>query len=66
MKIIQCAEICRFQSEGYCSLESCTNINSTKHPCPHFIPKLAQGGDGLLQITDADKFHADRTIGNMP
>ncbi len=65
MKIIQCAEICRFQNDGYCSLESCTNINSTKHPCPYYIPKLSQGSNSLLEIADADKFHADRTIGNL-
>ncbi len=65
MKIIQCAEACRFQSEGYCSLESCTNINSVKHSCPYYMPKLSEGGNGLLEITNADKLHADRTIGNL-
>ena len=65
LKIIQCAEFCRFQSDGYCSLENCGNVNSTKHPCPYYIPKLTNGSNSLLQITNTDKLHADRTIGNM-
>lgn len=65
MRIIQCAENCRFQADGYCSLENCSNINSPDHSCPYYIPRLANGGNGLLQITDTDKLHADRTIGNL-
>lgn len=66
MKIIQCAENCRFQADGYCSLESCSNINSVEHPCPYFIQKPLNSGDGLLKIADTDKLHADRTFGNLP
>lgn len=65
MRIIQCAENCRFQADGYCSLESCTSINSTDHICPYYIPKISDSGYGLLKIADTDKLHADRTIGNL-
>ena len=65
LQIIQCAENCRFQNDGYCSLETCSNVNSTEHPCPYFILNTSNSSDGLLKITDTDKLHADRTFGNL-
>lgn len=65
MKIIQCAENCRYQNDGYCSLENCGSVNTTEHPCPYYIQKPLNSSDGLLKIADTDKFHADRTFGNL-
>jgi hypothetical protein len=65
VKIIQCAENCRFQSDGYCSLENCSTVNTTEHSCPYYIAKSPQGSNGLLEIADTDKLHADRTFGNL-
>lgn len=55
MGIIQCAENCKYQIEGYCNLDKCTTVNSLDNPCPYFISRSFNKGNGLREIGNADK-----------
>lgn len=35
MGIIQCAENCEYQLDGYCTLGSCTTVSSVTGSCPY-------------------------------
>ncbi|MFQ8953194.1 MAG: hypothetical protein ACLR56_09420 [Oscillospiraceae bacterium] len=35
MGLIQCAENCKYQSDGYCTLNKCTVVNSVSGVCPY-------------------------------
>ena len=54
MGIIQCAEYCKFQKDGYCSLEKYSTVNTENSNCPYFIS--LDNRDGLSQTSDADYF----------
>ncbi len=57
MGIIQCAEDCKYQFDGYCQLEICSNVNSLDNICPHYVSRLTNNGESLRQIADTDKFY---------
>ena len=54
LQIIQCAENCRFQNDGYCSLETLSKVNSSSGGCPHYISASFDKVGGLLQTADSD------------
>ena len=56
MSIIPCSEECKFQIEGYCSLEKPSTVNSIKNDCPYFIPNLINKRNGLLQTGNPYEF----------
>ena len=57
MGIIQCAENCKYQNDGYCGLDKCSNINSLNNPCPYFVKRLLDKCDSLSEISDSNKLH---------
>lgn len=57
MGIIQCAENCKYQADGYCRLNQCTTVNSTNMACPHFIEKLSDKSDCLAKSSNTDKLY---------
>lgn len=65
MGIIQCAEDCKYQNDGYCSLDKCSNINSLNNSCPYFIKRSLDKGNSLSEISNTDKFHSFGTISNL-
>ncbi len=54
MGIIQCAESCKFQVDGYCVLDSLSAVNSTKNCCPYYLPALLDKRDGLPETFNTD------------
>ncbi len=56
MGIIQCAEDCRFQIDGYCNLDKCSNVNSLENSCPHYISRLTDNRKCLSKISNTNKF----------
>lgn len=52
--IIQCAEKCAYQKDGYCFLESAQKVNSINSICPYF--KSPDNRNGFLKTSDGDKF----------
>ena len=54
MGIIQCAEKCRFQKDGYCGLDRCCTVNSVSGSCPYFIAVSPDEGDSLGKPSDPD------------
>jgi len=57
MGIIQCAENCKYQIEGYCTLDKCSNVNSLENSCPYFVDRLFNESNSLLKIADTDKLY---------
>lgn len=55
MGIIQCAENCKYQADGYCRLDKCTTVNSVAKSCPYFIKSSADKSDCFTEFSDADK-----------
>ena len=55
MGLIQCAEECKFQEDGYCCFEKCGVVASTDGECPHYIPKLFNNGNSLFQTDCTNK-----------
>ncbi len=55
MGIIQCAENCKYQADGYCRLDKCTTVNSVTKSCPYFIKSSADKSDCFTEFSDADK-----------
>ena len=55
MAVIQCAEKCKFQNDGYCSLEKCSTVKSVNSSGPYFMPLSADNRDSLSQTSDTDK-----------
>ncbi len=49
MSLIQCAENCKYQVDGYCNLEICSNINSPDKDCPYFLSASLDKGESLSQ-----------------
>lgn len=56
MGLIQCAEKCKFQKDGYCFLEKCGTVASTESECPHFIPKSLDNREGLFKACSTYEF----------
>ncbi len=57
MGIIQCAENCKHQIDGYCQLDKCSNVTSLENSCPYFVNRLFNKSDSLREIADGNKFH---------
>lgn len=57
MGIIQCAEDCKYQLDGYCRLDKCTTVNSVTKNCPYFIKCSADKCDRFTKLSDTDKFN---------
>lgn len=57
MGIIQCAEDCKYQEEGYCNLNKCTSVNSINKSCPYFTERLADNSNGITKTPDTDKLN---------
>lgn len=57
MGLIQCAEDCKYQLDGYCNLEICSNINSVENICPYYISRLTNNGKSLSQSSDTYKLY---------
>lgn len=55
MNLIQCAENCKYQKDGYCNLEICCNINSPDNDCPYFVSSLFNESERLSQSADTNK-----------
>lgn len=56
MGIIQCAEKCAYQKDGYCTLDGISVVNSLEGDCPYLLPKLFYNGYSLGKTADTDKF----------
>ena len=50
MSLIQCALKCKFQTDGYCKLETVSTVSSTAKKCPYF--KSLDDTDGFLEVSD--------------
>ena len=55
MGIIQCAEECKFQSDGYCGLDKLSTVGLVQNGCPHFVPTLAYNRNCFTKTYNADK-----------
>ncbi|MBO5019228.1 MAG: hypothetical protein J6D52_01050 [Clostridia bacterium] len=55
MGIIQCAENCRYQRDGYCDLDGISVVNSLSGGCPYYIENLLYNGNSLSKTSDTDK-----------
>lgn len=55
MGIIQCAEECKYQLDGYCSLEKPTTVNSLDGGCPYKIEKLFNNSKRFAETSHTDK-----------
>jgi hypothetical protein len=55
MGIIQCAENCRHQADGYCTLDKYSNVTSLENSCPYFVSRLFDNGNRLCQVPDPYK-----------
>ena len=38
--MIPCSLDCKYQTDGYCSLNRATTVNSTENDCPHYDKKI--------------------------
>ena len=54
MAVIQCAESCLYQQDGYCGLEKCSFVSDLNSNCPYFIP-LSDKRNSLSQTSDTNK-----------
>ncbi len=57
MGIIQCADLCAFQVDGYCALEKCSVPKFFESDCPYFIPKSLYDIDCLSKTSHSDKLY---------
>ncbi len=55
MGIIQCAEGCKFQLDGYCQLDKPSEVGSLKSDCPYYIPASFDYRNSLTEAFDTDK-----------
>ena len=65
LSLIQCAEYCKYQLDGYCNLEICGSVNSPQHICPYFLPRLANMRKGLTESRNPDKLDSVWTVGDL-
>lgn len=55
--LIQCAENCKYQIDGYCALEICSNINSPESDCPYYLSRSTDSLNSLSQSGNTDEFN---------
>lgn len=55
MNLIQCSEICKYQIDGYCSLEKCGLVSSTEYDCPYFVELSLDKRNSFSQTANTDK-----------
>lgn len=55
MGLIQCAEKCKYQKEGYCNLDKPSTVSLNNSVCPYYEPNSFDDGNGFLKTSDADK-----------
>lgn len=55
MALIQCAEDCRHQRDGYCRLDKPAAVSSLSADCPYFTPKSPNQVNCFTQL-----FHTDQ------
>ncbi len=53
MGIIECAQNCKYQKDGYCLLETFGKVNTSDGGCPHFLP-LLDNGNCLTETSYSD------------
>ncbi len=51
MSIIPCAENCKHQNEGYCSLKTAAAISNSTGGCPHFDSKKPQKASAVVSTS---------------
>ena len=56
MGIIQCSSNCKYQIDGYCTLDKCGTVNSINADCPYYVKTLFNVGNRLSQRIDTDEF----------
>ena len=65
MGIIQCAEPCEHQNDGYCELNCCGAVCSLKNGCPYFKEKSSDQADRVAQPLNANQLDGFGTGGNL-
>ncbi len=65
MGIIQCAENCKYQRDGYCCLEKLAQVNSVSGGCPYFTEKSPDKGNCLGKTSDTYKLYAFGNGGDL-
>ena len=65
MGLIQCAEDCKYQLDGYCNLEICGSVNSPYHICPYYLPRLTNVGKSLSECRNPDKLDSIGTVSDL-
>ena len=68
MGIIQCAENCKYQCDGYCTLNKCTAVNSLSGVCPYLQPKeeaLSAAGKLVEELALRHEEPAQTKAGNF-
>jgi len=56
MNLIQCALNCKFQKDGYCSLEAVAPVNTILSSCPHYSPSLSNNIEHFTDTSNTDDF----------
>ena len=56
MNLIQCAFDCKYQKDGYCSLETVGPVNSINNSCPHYAPNSTDKIKHFADTLNTDKF----------
>lgn len=57
MGVIQCAENCKYQKDGYCTLEKPIAVNSVSGGCPYYIKNSFNESDCLGKLPYPDKLY---------
>ena len=65
MGLIQCAENCKYQIDGYCNLEICGNVNSPQHVCPYYLPRLTNISESLSESRNSNKLDRSGTVSDL-
>ncbi len=65
MGVIQCAENCKYQRDGYCTLDKPSAVNSVSGGCPYYIKKSFDEGDCLGKLPYSDKLDGIGSGGNL-
>lgn len=58
MSIIQCANQCKHQKDGYCQLDKISVITNSLGGCPHFLAK--SGSNSLFKTANTKEFDGER------
>ena len=57
MSFIQCAKPCKYQSDGYCSMDVIGKITNTEGGCPHYVSK--DSNDSLSEISNGMELNSE-------